>query len=293
MPDAAERSAPELDPDASRATPASPVNSNSAAPSQPAAPENSENEIVSAHYDTRLPHLPWSRRMQIPFIAAAVYSLIRLLGPTLRYEVLGWHHAEAVYSSRKQCIWAFWHRIIIPIVWWYRNHDVVVMNTTAFDGQWTRKVIEWLGFGTAQGSSSRGGLRGLAVMARRLEGGLDCAFTIYGPRGPRYVAKPGPVMLARKTGCPVMVFHIGVDRGKTFTKTWDHFLLPMPFARTVILFAQPIYVPADADQQMLEAKHAQMQRELERVRDIAESWFSLDENARTRYRDEFGRLAPK
>jgi hypothetical protein len=67
----------------------------------------------------------------------------------------------------------------------------------------------------------------------------------------------------------------------------------MPFARTVILFAQPIYVPADADQQMLEAKHAQMQRELERVRDIAESWFSLDENARTRYRDEFGRLAPK
>src|SRR5713226_1832466 len=97
-------------------------------------------------------------------------------------------------------------------------------ETTAFDGQWTRKVIEWLGFGTAQGSSSRGGLRGLAVMARRLEEGVDCAFTIDGPRGPRYVAKPGPVMLARKTGCPVMLFHIGVDRGKTFTRTWDHFL---------------------------------------------------------------------
>ena len=253
-----------------------------------AAARENNADAVNVYYDTRLPELPWSRRMQIPVIAAVVYSMIRLLGPTLRYEVLGWQHAEGVYTSGKRCIWAFWHRVIIPIVWWHRNHGTVVMNTTAFDGQWTRKVIEWLGFGTAQGSSSRGGLRGLAVMARRLEQGVDCAFTIDGPRGPRYVAKPGPVMLARKTGCPVMVFHIGVDRGKTFTNTWDHFLLPAPFARTMILFAPPIYVPADADQQMLEAKHAEMQRELERVRDIAEGWFTLSNPQREKYRTEFG-----
>jgi lysophospholipid acyltransferase (LPLAT)-like uncharacterized protein len=251
------------------------------------APQAPEQQSVSEHYDTRLPKLKWSRRIQIPIIAAAVYAVIRTLGPTLRYEVLGWQHAERVYASRKQCIWAFWHRVIIPIVWWRRNHGVVIMNTTAFDGQWTRKVIEWLGFGTAQGSSSRGGLRGLAVMARRLDEGLDCGFTIDGPRGPRYVAKPGPVMLARKTGCPVMVFHIGVDRGMTFEKTWDHFLLPMPFARAVILFSPPIYVPKNADAATLEAKHAEMQRELERVRHLAESWFSLNDEQRQKIRAEF------
>jgi hypothetical protein len=243
---------------------------------------------VNAHYDTRLPQLKWSRRIQIPLIAAAVYSVIRVLGPTLRYEVLGWQHAEGVYARKQRCIWAFWHRVIIPVVWWRRNHGVVVMNTTAFDGQWTRKVIEWLGFGTAQGSSSRGGLRGLAVMALRLGEGLDCAFTIDGPRGPRYVAKPGPVMLARKSGCPIMVFHIGVDRGKTFEKTWDHFLLPAPFAHAVMLFAPPIYVPQDADAAAMEAKHAEMQRELERVRDVAEAWFSLSDAERQKHRAEFG-----
>jgi lysophospholipid acyltransferase (LPLAT)-like uncharacterized protein len=251
--------------------------------------EKTPTESISTHYDTRLPDLPWSRRIQIPFIAAAVYSVIRFLGPTLRYEVLGWQNAERVHASGKRCIWAFWHRIILPIVWWHRNNGVVVMNTTAFDGQWTRKVIEWLGFGTAQGSSSRGGLRGLAVMARRLEEGVDCAFTIDGPRGPRYVAKPGPVMLARKTGCPVLVFHIGVSRGKTFEKTWDHFLLPAPFTRTVILFAPPLYVPPDANAQVLESKHAEMQHELERVRDIAESWFSLSESDRQKHRVEFSK----
>ncbi|PYU69356.1 MAG: hypothetical protein DMG49_13500 [Acidobacteria bacterium] len=237
--------------------------------------KKSGEEPVNVHYDIRLPDLPWSRRIQIPIIAAAVYSVIRMLGPTLRYEVLGWQHAERVHASGKRCIWAFWHRIILPIVWWHRDHGVVVMNTTAFDGQWTRKVIEWLGF--------------LAVMARRLDVGVDCAFTIDGPRGPRYVAKPGPVMLARKTGCPILVFHIGVDRGKTFEQTWDHFLLPAPFARTAILFAPPIYVPKDASAELMEAKHAEMQRELERVRDIAESWFSLGEIERQRYREEFGK----
>src|SRR5436305_13129957 len=253
------------------------------------AAQGESTDTVNAHYDTRLPQLPWSRRVQIPLIAAAVFTVIRLLGPTLRYEVLGWQHAERVHTSGKTIIWAFWHRVIIPIVWWHRNKGVVVMNTTAFDGQWTRKVIEWLGFGTAQGSSSRGGLRGLAVMARRLEQGLDCAFTTDGPRGPRYVAKPGPVMLARKTGCPVMVFHIGVDRGKTFEKTWDHFLMPRPFARTVILFARPIYVPADANAELMYAKHVAVERDSERVRDIAEGWFRLSADSREKFRAEFNR----
>lgn len=246
-----------------------------------------EPESVNTHYDTRLPELPWQRRAQIPVIAAVVYSVIRTLGPTLRYEVLGWQHAERVYTQKQRCIFSFWHRVIIPVVWWARNRGIVVMNTTAFDGQWTRKVIEWLGFGTAQGSSSRGGLRGLAVMARRLAEGHDCAFTIDGPRGPRYIAKPGPVILARKSGCPILVFHIGVDRGKTFKKTWDHFLLPAPFARTVMLFAPPIYVPHDADAAMLESKQAEMQRELERVRDLAEQWFSLSQAERTHQRAIF------
>jgi len=179
--------------------------------------------------------------------------------------------------------------VIIPVVWWRRNCGVVVMNTTAFDGQWTRKVIEWMGYGTAQGSSSRGGLRGLAVMARRIEEGHDCAFTIDGPRGPRYVAKPGPVMLARRTGAPVVVFHIGVDHGKTFEKTWDHFLLPRLFTKTIMIFAPPIEVPPDADAPLLEAKHAEMQKELERVRDVAEDWFSLSDAERERFRKELGK----
>jgi lysophospholipid acyltransferase (LPLAT)-like uncharacterized protein len=251
--------------------------------------EPREPESVNAHYDVRLPKLPWHRRIQIPIIAAIVYSVIRTLGPTLRYEIIGRRHVDASWAAKQPVIWSFWHRVIIPIVWYGRNRGVVVMNTTAFDGQWTRKVIEWLGFGTAQGSSSRGGLRGLNVMAERIAEGLDCAFTIDGPRGPRFVSKVGPVLLARMTGAPIQVFHCGVDRGKTIEKTWDHFLLPGLFARTVMVGAPLIYVPVDADADMIKAKHEEMQKALERVRDIGEGWFGFTEEERNRYRADVGK----
>jgi hypothetical protein len=65
--------------------------------------------------------------------------------------------------------------------------------------------------------------------------------------------------------------------------------MPKPFSRTLMLFAPPIYVPKDADTGVMEAKQAEMQRELERVRDVAESWFSLNDAERARHREEFSR----
>jgi len=87
---------------------------------------------------------------------------------------------------------------------------------------------------------------------------------------------------------PIQVFHVGVERGKTIEKTWDHFLLPGLFTRAVIVVEKPIYVPQDADPEMIKAKHEEMQKALERVRDVAEAWYTLSEDERNRYRAEFG-----
>ena len=247
-------------------------------------------EKVLSHYDTRPPQFSFSRRAQIPFIAAAALTVLRALGPTLRFEVVGRSNVERVHASGRRCILAFWHRGILPATWWWRNRGIVVMNSTNFDGQWTRRVIEGVGFGTAQGSSTRGGLRGLAMMAREIEQGHDSAFTIDGPRGPRYVAKPGPVMLARRTGAPIICFHVHPERAHTFEKTWDLFQVPHPFSRVALVIAPPIEVPADADRETVERKHAEMQRMLDHVRDTTDSWFSLSssEQEQTRAQWESG-----
>jgi lysophospholipid acyltransferase (LPLAT)-like uncharacterized protein len=225
--------------------------------------------------------------MQIPIIAWVVYWFIRLIGPTLQFEVVGVQNAVQIRSAGDPAIGAFWHRCIFSAVWIWRQRGIVVLNTVNFDGQWTRRVIERLGFGTAQGSSSRGAVEGLTAMARHVEAGQNVAFTIDGPRGPRYIAKPGPVILARRTGKPISVFHIGVERAHTFKKSWDLFQLPFPFSRTVMFVAPPIRVPTDADGEMIKAKQAEMQAALDRVRDLAESWFDLTEEERDRLRAEW------
>lgn len=248
--------------------------------------EPAEQKVLS-HYDTRPPQLSFSRRAQVPVIAATALTLLRLLGPTLRFDVIGQPNVVRVHESGRRCILAFWHRGILSATWWWRNRGIVVMNSTNFDGQWTRRVIEGVGFGTAQGSSTRGGLRGLAMMARQIENGHDAAFTIDGPRGPRYVAKPGPVMLARRTGAPIVCFHVHPERAHTFEKSWDLFQVPHPFSRVALVIAPPIDVPAEADRETVKRKHAEMQRMLERGRDMGDSWFSLSssekERARTRW----------
>lgn len=85
-----------------------------------------------------------------------------------------------------------------------------------------------------------------------------------------------------------MVFHVGVERGRTFEKTWDHFCLPSLFTRAILIGSPPIHVPQDADAEIIKSKHEEMQKALERVRDITEGWFSLTEEERNRYRAEIG-----
>jgi lysophospholipid acyltransferase (LPLAT)-like uncharacterized protein len=248
-------------------------------------PLQQEEKAPQVYYDTRLPKLTLGQRIQIPILGWVVWAVIRVLGPTIRFEVLGGRAAGRDYRpDQPPNVYAFWHRCIIAGAWYFRNRNAVLMNTTNFDGQWTRRVIERLGYQTAQGSSTRGGLRGLSVMAKRLEQGVDAAFTIDGPRGPRYIAKPGPVMLARRAGRPIILFHAGLERAWTLRKTWDLFQIPKPFTRAVLVIALPLAVAEDASREMVEEKHQEMQKMLERLRDVAEGWFSLTEAERERER---------
>jgi lysophospholipid acyltransferase (LPLAT)-like uncharacterized protein len=254
-------------------------------PEQVKTPPGEEEPSLLVHYDTRLPKLTLLQRASIPVIGWVVWAVIRLLGPTIRFEVLGGEKAGREYRpDLPPHIYAFWHRCIISGAWYFRNRGGVLMNTTNFDGQWTRRVIERLGYGTAQGSSTRGGLRGLAVMAKKLEEGFDSGFTIDGPRGPRYVAKPGPVMLARRSGRPIILFHVGLERAWTLKKSWDLMQIPKPFTRAVLVIAPELEVPTDTDREGLEKKHQEMQKTLERLRDVAENWFSMTEQDRERER---------
>src|SRR5262249_45432095 len=178
------------------------------------------------------------------------YLVISIVGRTMRWESEGESHLEEIYNSEHRAIFTFWHGRIFPATYYWRNRGIVVMTSMNRDGDAIAQCILRFGFGAARGSSSRGGFRALAEMAREIRAGHDAAFTIDGPRGPRYIAKQGPVLLALKTGAAIFCFHISL-KNKIQLRSWDEFQIPMPFTRALVLKAAPIWVPPDASDEHL------------------------------------------
>lgn len=212
----------------------------------------------------------FSERVKLWLISWAGVLLIRLICPTLRYEFIAEPGCLGEADGQtKLSIWCFWHRSVIPAAWLYRNRKHAVMTSRSFDGEYIARIIQKLGFTAVRGSSSRGAVGAMFGMREQLEAGHSVVFTIDGPRGPRYVAKPGPVLLAKKTGVPVSCFYVAVERA-WILNSWDRMIIPKPFSRAVTYAGSPMPVPSDASEEQMTALHQQMQQALEKCRLKAE-----------------------
>ncbi|MEK6408194.1 MAG: lysophospholipid acyltransferase family protein [Acidobacteriota bacterium] len=199
------------------------------------------------------------------------YLLIRVICSTLRWEVRGREHLDSILSSGHQPIFTFWHVCILSATWFWRDRGIVVMSSISRDAEYTGRVIKRFGYGTARGSSTRGGGRALAEMAECSNSGIEVGFTIDGPRGPAHVAKPGAVTLARHTGQAILPFHIAASRYIEL-RSWDRLQIPLPFTRAVALISEPIYVPRDSSSEEVAGRQAAVQSALDNLCREAESW---------------------
>ncbi len=206
--------------------------------------------------------LPAFARIKIWLASVAAYFVIRVLGGSLRWEVHGMEAYDRMVAERKPFIGAFWHGRILPASYFFRNQGFVVMTSPHRDGDYIAAVIHRLGFGSARGSSRRGSKGAAVEMLGYLRSGRKVALTIDGPLGPRYVAKQGATWLASKTGCPIFPFNIAAEK-KWVLRSWDHFQIPKPFSRAVLLMGAPIYVRQDAGEGELDAAQRELQRSLE------------------------------
>src|SRR5258706_9887424 len=156
---------------------------------------------------------------------------------------------------------AFWHGRILAATYFFRRRGIVVITSENFDGEWIAGIIERFGYGTARGSTSRGGQKALLQLTRDLAAGKPAGFTIDGPRGPARVAQPGAVWLAKATGHPVLPFHLEADRSWAL-KSWDRTQIPKPFSTVAISIGEPFYVPHDADATALESARQLLEQRL-------------------------------
>ena len=183
---------------------------------------------------------------------------IRLLRATVRLS----HHGDAemrrMEREGERFILVFWHRHLLLMLYCYRGGRISILISQHKDGELIARTMGHFGFDSSRGSSTRGGAAGFRNLLRRVREGYDLAITPDGPKGPASVVKPGAIQLAALSGLPLMPVALGASRAE-YLRSWDRFVVPLPFARVALVYGEPYRVPRDAE---IEAGARELERRL-------------------------------
>jgi len=187
--------------------------------------------------------------------------LIRILGATWRMEIRGGEHLELARKMSDSVIFVFWHGRLLVLSWSHRGSKVYILASEHYDGDLMGKTIEWLGFGHLKGSTTRGGTRALRELRSLLGGGQDIGLTVDGPKGPRGKVQQGATELSRLASSAVLPVS-DTARGRKIFGSWDRFQVPVPFARVIVEYGEPLIVPAGAGAEERERLRIELERRL-------------------------------
>jgi Kdo2-lipid IVA 3' secondary acyltransferase len=201
-------------------------------------------------------------KIRIKNVGKVIALLMRGIGTTLRFQVED--KAGAFVTSRTGCIWAFWHNrmFVIPYIHdrWFAHIPGAILSSPSGDGQIIADVCATFGFEAARGSSSKPqkGLGALIMMAEKVKEGRDVGITPDGPRGPKYYLQPGIIKLAQLTGGAIMPVRVEYSRALHF-KTWDGFMLPLPFSTVKVIFEPTLTVARKMTEEEFEVQRIRLQ----------------------------------
>ena len=213
------------------------------------------------------PRFTLGQRLVLAVIPRVVWALLRVAGLTWRFEVIAEEGVTPVVFGQKAGpeIYCFWHQCVLPCTVYFRCSGATILISRSFDGELITRILRMFGFDAVRGSSSRGAREGLIGLKQVIESGKTAIFTADGPRGPIYQTKMGPIKLAQVTGAPIGAFHLEPEHAWTMG-SWDHFLIPKPFTRIVVSWAQWTQVPTDLHAGQFEPRREELNAAIERAR---------------------------
>ncbi len=193
--------------------------------------------------------------------------LVSCIGSTLRWRVED-PSGLLQNTPQRSCIFAFWHNriFLMPYLfrkyWHTRRRDrVAVLVSASKDGEFLTGVLDKFHLICVRGSSSRRGREALREMTEMVNCGYDAGITPDGPRGPKYVCQTGVISLAQLTQAPIIPVSWDVTR-KVVVKSWDNFMVPLPFARATFRIGAPMTVAAGLSDEEFERKRVELENVL-------------------------------
>ena len=198
--------------------------------------------------------------LSVRLASLAAVRALGLFAATWRFEILDGAILDD-HMARGCCV-AFWHgRALVP-AWRYRHRRVIVMVSFHQDGEIMNRSLARLGYIRVRGSTSKGGREALSAIARLMQQEpLTTAITPDGPHGPPHHISPGVVMLASRTGRPIIPCGVGA-RSRWHLKSWDKYMIPKPFTKVRMAVGEPIYVPKKLRRPVLDGISTRLREEL-------------------------------
>ena len=207
---------------------------------------------------TEFEQLPFRKRLELNLASILGWFLILLFGATYRYRFEGMKIITALERRKRPFLVGIWHGRFFVFVHLFRAKGYVALVSQHVDGEMIARTILRLGFRTVRGSSTRGGKEAFHRMVSLLRGGEIGIIIPDGPTGPRHKLKPGIVYMAQQTGAPIIPVTFAARRAFRF-KSWDRFVVPLPFTRVLVRAGRPFYIPREASAREISGRKAQLE----------------------------------
>ncbi|MGN6537292.1 MAG: lysophospholipid acyltransferase family protein, partial [Mesorhizobium sp.] len=174
---------------------------------------------------------------------------------------------NTVFEREEPAILALWHgqHILLPAFYPSRRPLVAMVSRSA-DAEINALVVEKFGIETVRGSGGResarnldkGGAKALIALKKALVAGKNVCMIADIPHGTPRDAGLGVILLAKLSGRPIYPAALATSRRKVLEKSWDKTTINLPFGRSALIAAQPIFVASDADEAEMERKRLEV-----------------------------------
>ena len=196
-------------------------------------------------------------------LVAAAHLILKTWFGSCRIKILEPDLHREFFLGTRSFIGTSWHRAAIFFSYFYGPFNPLAMFSQSRDGDYLARFAEKFGAKTVRGSSTRGGERALLQMIKDIKAGTRwCSTVLDGPQGPRYRAQKGLLILAKKTGLPILPAIWSARHCLTLEKSWDKTMIPLPFSEVQVSYAPPLEVPEDCSKEELEALRLELEQRL-------------------------------
>jgi lysophospholipid acyltransferase (LPLAT)-like uncharacterized protein len=178
--------------------------------------------------------------------------------------IVGQDASDYVYKN-KPAIFALFHGRMLGIMRLDPLTSVTVLISASRDGEIIARALRDLGISSVRGSPNRRGVKGALEFVAAGKSGRRLAYTVDGPRGPRYQVSPGVIRLASMSGLPIIPF-VCRGRGNWWMPTWDKFMASHWGGPCVYMFNDPIFVPSNASDEEQEKLRAELEQQMNKMR---------------------------